>query len=578
MEKTLKKIDRFASIDVLRGFALFMNVFVHLFLDVFNLSPITDNLAGLPVSILLLFVALGYFGSYGSFFILISGVGNMISMQKGYEKSQNPSKIVLRQIVSGFILLVFSMAVEGIFQFYGFFGTFFAMNSHEFDPTRSIWHAYSITPVTCLAMTMIITGIIEYFLSLKQGYRRQIRNIIIYIILSVIVLFVSQPVWDFCKAIGPAGFPNAHIGTIYPGNYPGDYRVYMPPPNATFGDYFKFFFLAMCAGSNHPIFPYLIMGFVGNIIGILMIRAQNPTTFDGHMPKKGMLAGIGVFFIGVIAIPILGVDFGSVLPVSSVGDITGINNGLNAFWVPWWCFLLAGEIFLIFLIIRLVEYRGIGKNVAAKTTFIRRFGMPAFSVYAWHRFWSIPVVVIMSWLAGVPSWVSGSITETSMNWAWSFVTCGLIWLWCGLILMVWEKVGYIGGIEWMMATVAALLGPNFRKTKGTQKENARWWEHGKMDIAPLFYHPNWIDIIPADEKYHAEQMDSKLAHKLSLIGFFCGFFSLIALRIALSSSKTEGSNPINQKAKKLSLVGSAILLAVVIALSTITLAMFNISL
>jgi hypothetical protein len=67
-EGTLK---RYLSIDLIRGFALFANVFVHIFTDVFNLEPITNNLFAQPVSMLLVFIAIGYFGSFGSLFVLI---------------------------------------------------------------------------------------------------------------------------------------------------------------------------------------------------------------------------------------------------------------------------------------------------------------------------------------------------------------------------------------------------------------------------------------------------------------------------------------------------------------------------
>jgi hypothetical protein len=567
-------IERYASIDVLRGFALFMNVFVHLFTDVMDLNPITSNLSGLPLSILLIFIAIGYFGSYGSFFILISCTGNMLSMQNGYAKGKSPAQVAGRQIVGGIILLIFSMAVEGTFQFYGFFGTFFSMNSHAFDPTRMIWHAYSVTPVTCLGMTIIITGIIEFFLGLNEGHRKYIRNIFIYIGLSMVVVLVSQPIWDWCKAIGPAGFPNASWGN----GLPGDYKVYMPPPDASFFDYGKYFVLAMCGGSNHPLFPYLAMGFVGNIGGILLIRARNSPAENEHMPRNGMMAGVVVFIMGVLAIPLLGVDFGSVLPVDNVGDITGIHGGRDAFWLPWWCFLLAGQIFLLFLLIRLIEYRGIGEMLANKTTFIRRFGMPAFSVYAWHRFWAIPIVIPLSYLAGNPSWPGGSITETSLNWAWTLVICAIVWIWCGLLLKAWEKVGYIGGIEWMMASVAAMLGPNFRKTKGSQKEHARWWEHGKMEITNLFYHPRWIDIFPANEQYHTTMRDSKLSWKISLMGLFFGLFGFFALPIAKTSEKTEGKNNYNRKAITLAIIELVISAFVIGILSLLTLNSMGISL
>jgi hypothetical protein len=573
-ETSPARLSRYASIDLIRGIALFLNVFVHIFTDVFDLNPITSRLFEQPLSVLLLFIAIGYFGSFGSLFILISGTGNMVSMQKGYEKKNNPNQVVSRQIVSGLILLVFSFLVEGFFQFYGYLGTIFAWNSHPHDPTRIIWHAYSITPVTCLAMCMIITGLMEFFLSRNGGYKQYRRNIIIYIVLSILILSVSQAVWDYCKAIGPAGFPHAHIGE----GYPGDYKVYMPPPNATFGDYFFFFFLALSAGSNHPIFPYLIMGFVGNIIGILLVHASHQETPDPHMPKKGMLVAFGIFLFGIIMIPILGVDFSSVLPVDAVGDITKIHDGLEAYWLPWWCFLLTGEIIIVFLLIRLIEYRGVGKAVSDRTKGIRLFGIPAFSVYSWHRFWAIPVIVLISYWAGQPSWESGSITETSFGWELTMITIICVWLVCWGILKLWEKIGFIGGIEWMMGTVAALLGKNFRKSKGSTKKNAKWWEYGKMDMSALFYDPEWIALIPRDDTYRKSQQDSLLALKLAKFGLLFGPLAFFALAISRTSQRDEGKSIINMRSHMLSIIGITIFSVLVVLLSLISLNTLGITL
>jgi hypothetical protein len=291
-----------------------------------------------------------------------------------------------------------------------------------------------------------------------------------------------------------------------------------------------------------------------------------------------MLSAIGIFLFGVIMIPLLGVDFGSILPVDHVGDITGIHDGLEAFWLPWWCFLLAGEVFIIFLTLRLIEYRGNGEQVASKTTFVRRFGIPAFSVYSWHRFWVAPLVMLLTWIFGQPSWLGGSITGASLNWWQTIITLVLVQLMCGLILIGWEKIGYVGGIEWMMAEVSALFGPNMRKTKGTTKTHAKWWEYGKMDVDALFYRPHWIDIIKRDEHYVADISDSKFALKLSIPGLFTGFLAFFAFIIALNARRTEGPNSYNRKALVISTFGILLVIAFLVVTSFLTLDQFGISL
>lgn len=565
-------LQRYLSIDLLRGLALFLNVFVHIFTDVFNLDPITSDLFGQPVAVLVVFIAIGYFGSFGSLFILISGTGNTVAMHRGLERGKPVRAVMSRQVVSGLILLVFSFLVEGFFQFYGYLGTIGALNGHAHDVTRIVWHAYTMTPVHCLAVSMIVTGGVYALMARGGGFRNYKRNVVVYAVLCVAIVALSQPVWDLCRLLGPPGFPNAHVG----GAYPGDYKVFMPPPGATAAEYVLHFFLATCGGSNHPIFPYLAVMFVGNAVGITLVAAREAKDDPARqpnprVPRYGMLAGLVVFGIGILCVPLLGVDFDAVLPVDAVGDITKIHDGRAAFWVPWWCFLLAGEIIVVFLLVRLVEYRGASATLARRTRFFRRFGIPAFSVYAWHRFWAIPVVVVVSALAGQPSWTEGSITGASFGWPLTIVTLVGTWALIGGLLKAWEKVGYAGGIEWMMATVAAGLGKNFRKSKGTRKADARWWEYGKMDVAALFYDARWIAIVPRDETYHARHADSRLARELALLGLFCGVLAPVALYLALRARATEGRNPKNRAATRLAIAGLVILavLATVTALVTL---------
>ncbi len=572
-----RKIERYLSVDFIRGISLFLNVFVHIFTDVFDIGQIQDNLFTFPFSILLVFIAIGYFGSFGSLFIMISGTGNMISMLNSAEKGKNVKDIVLRQLVGGIILLAFSFLVEGLFQFYGYLGTFFAMNGHDHDPTRIVWHAFSMTPVHCLAVGMIATSIVQYFLLLGRGHLKTCRNVLVYAILAIAVVAISQPVWDACKAAIP-GFPSAHISTLYPGDWPGDYKVYMPPPGAGIVEYIANFFLMLAGGSNHPIFPFLAATFIGNIVGIILVAEKRKEKPDAHVPRYGIYAGLLIAVAGVAMIFVLGVDFNSVLPVNNVGDITGINNGLDAFWLPWFCFLIAGEVMLVFLTIRLIEYRGATRVFGDKTKFLRRFGMPAFSVYAWHRFWSIPAVFIISSIAGNPSWPGGTITDTAVDAFTTIIILVASWASCGAILIAWEKVGYIGGIEWMMGTVSAAFGKNFRKTKGTTKERARWWEFGKMDVDTLFYKPEWIAIIPKDSQFKEQRLDSKLATKLAITGFFFGPFSILALGISLIARRTEGKNPHNTRAVRASAAGIAIMIAIVVVLSLVTLGTLGIEL
>jgi len=122
----------------------------------------------------------------------------------------------------------------------------------------------------------------------------------------------------------------------------------------------------------------------------------------------------------------------------------------------------------------------------------------------------------------------------------------------------------------MMGTVAAMLGNNFRKSKGSTKENAKWWEYGKMDMKALFYDPDWINIIPRNDIYKKAQQDSLLALKLAKFGLLFGPFAFFAYKITLTSQRDEGKNQINMKSKQLSILGVVIFMLLIILLSIIS--------
>ena len=51
--------------------------------------------------------------------------------------------------------------------------------------------------IATIAWCMIINGIVQGLLSINGGYNKIRRNIIIYAILAIIVIIVTQPLWNW---------------------------------------------------------------------------------------------------------------------------------------------------------------------------------------------------------------------------------------------------------------------------------------------------------------------------------------------------------------------------------------------
>jgi hypothetical protein len=78
------------------------------------------------------------------------------------------------------------------------------------------------------------------------------------------------------------------------------------------------------------------------------------------------------------------------------------------------------------------------------------------------------------------------------------------------IMRLWEKVGYIGSLEWCMLTVVYAIVPA-RKAGRQEEMRKSWWQKGKLDVNNAFYNAEWLDIVEKEELDHANKVDSKLA-------------------------------------------------------------------
>ena len=129
-----------------------------------------------------------------------------------------------------------------------------------------------------------------------------------------------------------------------------------------------------------------------------------------------------------------GAGFNEFLPLSNnFGNITAISEGKNWLWYPWFAFQTGGQIIFVFIMLRAVEFRGKTKEFADKTTFIRRFGVPAFTLYAFHRYLGQIAVSFMAWISGNDYYLESKnlpfgYTLINIAVAISFISL-IIWLW-----------------------------------------------------------------------------------------------------------------------------------------------------
>ncbi|MHA1766310.1 MAG: hypothetical protein ACTSVK_08610 [Promethearchaeota archaeon] len=560
-------MKRFASVDFLRGIAIVMMIILHIISDTLDINTLTSNLSVLPLIQILLLVVLPFLGGLAGFFLMVSSTGNMFSMQHQLAKGMGPKTLVLRQIMGGFLLLIVAMLSEAIIGYHGTVGEFFL---HLNDPSKGIynqalWRFLHFETVNTIAWCIILNGIIHAILTKNGKWKNANYLIKSYFILAIVVLVFTPLMWFFADKMVP-GYPYAKDPKT------GIILLYAYLGKSSFSDVVIRFFLGPLAASWEPVFPYLAASFLGSIIGVYI--SQDPSEIKTPFLKKYMIVGLIMFVIGAV---------GVILNVVLVIINSGLDEGLSLYilisehrywtilhgvpilgWFFQFLFLNGFSICAILLIIRLVEFRGLSKKFAEKTVFIRRMGFIAFTIYTAQYIYNL-IFFIVSSIFSTP--------YTRLNWGGTILVIIFSLLVFYLITLGWEKIGYIGSLEWMIATIAAYIIPGKKKPA-----KMKWWQKGRLNVEGAFYNAEWIDIISIEDLKSRNQSESLLSYKLGILGFFFFPLSLVAYNSAKKAQQSENTNNLNKKGKILGLVGIIFFFAWGIMFSTLKLSNFGISL
>lgn len=562
-------MKRYPSIDFLRGLAIFLMVYLHTFMRWFDRNTFIAQAfsgSGVPLFFVVLLVMSLFFGSWAGFFLMVSAMGNMISMYKGLEKGQSPKDLIIKQVIGGFILLFFAYLSEGLIGYHGSLGELIVGHS---DPW-SVWlhRGYHMETIHAVAWCVIINGIVQGLMSINDGWKKITRNIRIYAVLAVVVILVTQFVWW--------GFDSLVGGNFSLGNDP---RTGQRWQQGYFGilpwyeNLFRIFWQPW-AGEVEPLFPFLSVSFIGSIIALALIkRSMEPERKDVKELKKGIAIGTIMAFSGAILVIIFALTSG-VDPLDYILNL--LSNGYSIpavediptfaplgflVWLPYFILLTGSQLGAICLIIRLVEFRGKGKKFAEKTLFYRRFGFVAFSIYN-YQFIDVLPILFLSLFPIFPAFHMNSLGI----WQIWFAVILIFALWY-VVLALWEKVDYALGLEWCIAKLSAIFIPMKRSES---REKLPWWKTPRLDPKASLHDAEWIDIIPEDQIDHKNLSESVLARKIAYCGivFFPCFF--VALGMVKNSVKTEGVNKYNTSAKRVGIIGSIVFGALMIVLASIS--------
>lgn len=259
---------------------IFLHTITHV-LDIDGLLAEIDNIALINI---FAFIILPFLGGLAGFFLMVSAIGNMISMYRYLQAGRNVRDLVIRQIMGGVLLLIFAMISESFLSIHGAVANL----TKTLDDVSAwnwqviLYRAYHFETIHTIAWCIILNGIVQGILSRKDGWKNPNRLVKIYIILIVAIVALTPLMWWLIDLAIPgypwADNPTTGVDVQYP--YIG---------RSQWWEFITLFFFNAIAGREEPIFPYLAVSFMGSIIGIIL--SQEKENIRPNFPKRVMQIG-----------------------------------------------------------------------------------------------------------------------------------------------------------------------------------------------------------------------------------------------------------------------------------------------
>jgi len=403
----IKESPRLIGVDIFRGALIWMLLFLH------NLSSYRGDLDSLGGNMSNPIVSsIGKFlGLWGSFFFIITGFANTISLYRKYENPEvNSRKIIFKNLIKVLILIGFDRISGiligresrggGIYNFNEgpiYYSIFLGwLKTGMIHTPQLFFILYFQTAVTTLAYVLLILTFTEVILFKKRPKNHRYRNMFILTSISIFIFIISPFVIQLLRPMWVDALINNNIGRIL-----------------IFG---------VLVGDTQSLLPYLGFGFVGAVFGL---------AYEMRIPRKPVVI-IGSIFsltsglIGIIGYIILGEPPYEFIIQTLPG---------RAMWL-----LIAIMVIPILLIYYFEFVPKSPLKLHRLSLNIQRFGKVSLSLYVIEGVVGESLILLISLI--FPDWAS------KMQFLAPFgIILIIIW---GYLLRWWERVNYVGSAEWMI--------------------------------------------------------------------------------------------------------------------------------
>ena len=181
-------MKRYASIDFLRGLAIFLMLWVHTFQRWVFREPLYTNMENYSLFAIIFLMAILWLGSWAGLFLMVSATGNMFSMHSNLERNPNVGSLVFKQVMGGTLLLLAGIICETVLGYYGYAGEVTFGDADNW--IIMLWRGTHFETIQAIAWCVILNGITHGLLSINGGWKKINRNIKIYILLILIIVFI----------------------------------------------------------------------------------------------------------------------------------------------------------------------------------------------------------------------------------------------------------------------------------------------------------------------------------------------------------------------------------------------------
>lgn len=409
----------------------------------FDLAPALALFNSNPVAGVLM-VPILIFSQFRSLFLMISmaifAYTNYLSLKKGSSALQ----LLKKNLLSGFLLLLVAFACESFFANWGYLGRLIELSGTNLATPGSVadvngsalqyfYHILHFETLHSIAFMMMILGIV-FAVFAKLGYNSD-KNLKSIMTLFGILAVVGYLMTPFARIFADWAY-NEMFGVDYGRNFSSQYYF------TNFGEFIFGLFFSSIAGAEQPIFPFLGSACLGAMLGIDLAADK----VDQKLPSKYNKIAFLVLILGTL--------------VAFLTEFL-VYGKLNLELSPHSAFIqtiLDGiELFILIAVIKKIEFNPKVdiEKIKKRTKFARQFGMVSLSIFVLQIFIEYPVR-ILAWLISGKSINFLARQKVDDLFLVIFVSAICILAYY-LVVLLWEKVKYVGSFEWLMGKVAGLL-------------------------------------------------------------------------------------------------------------------------